>query len=62
MLGAWSRTAAARELAIYKLYLVGVQEVSWDKEGTVRAGEYYFFMGKEKKTVNWVRCRTFVFE
>jgi hypothetical protein len=26
--------AAARELARYKLNLVGVQEVRWDKEGT----------------------------
>ena len=31
--------AAARELARYKLDLVGVQEVRWDKEGTVRAGD-----------------------
>jgi hypothetical protein len=36
----------ARELAKYKLDLVGVQKVSWDKEGTVRAGEYTFFYGK----------------
>jgi exonuclease III len=36
----------ARELAKYKLDLVGVQEVRWDKEGTVRAGEYTFFYGK----------------
>jgi len=39
-------TAAARELGRYKLYLVGVQEVRWDKEGTVRAGDYNFFYGK----------------
>ena len=32
-----SLTAAARELAKYKLDLVGVQEVRWDKEGTVTA-------------------------
>jgi exonuclease III len=36
----------ARELAKYKLDLVCVQEVRWDKEGTVRAGEYTFFYGK----------------
>jgi hypothetical protein len=36
----------ARELAKYKLDLVGVQEVRWDKGGTVRAGEYTFFYGK----------------
>jgi hypothetical protein len=29
--------AVARELARYKLDLVGVQEVRWDKEGTVKA-------------------------
>ena len=27
-------------------YLVGVQEVRWDKGGTVRAGDYNFFYGK----------------
>ena len=41
-----SLKAAARELARYKLYVVGVQEVRWDKEGTVRAGDYNFFYGK----------------
>jgi len=35
---AGSLTAAAMELARYKLDLVGVQEVRWDKRGTVRAG------------------------
>ena len=38
--------AAARELARYKLDLVRVQEVRWDKEGTVKAGDYSFFYGK----------------
>jgi hypothetical protein len=38
--------AAARELAIYKLDLVGVQEVKWDKEGTVKVWDYSFFYGK----------------
>ena len=42
---AGSLTAAARKLARYKLYLVRVQEVSWDKGGTVRAGYYNFFYG-----------------
>jgi hypothetical protein len=37
----------ARELARYKLDLVGVQEVRWDKGGTVRAGDYTSFYGKE---------------
>jgi hypothetical protein len=37
----------ARELATYKLDLVGIQEVRWDKWGTVRVGYYSFFYGKE---------------
>ena len=55
LLGTWnvrslyrtgSLTAAARELARYKLDLVGVQEVRWEKGATVRAGDYNFFYGK----------------
>ena len=41
--------AAARELARYKLDVVGAQEVRWDKGGTVRAGDYNFFYGKENE-------------
>ena len=40
-----SLKAASRELARYKLD-AGVQEVRWDKGGTVRAGDYDFFYGK----------------
>jgi exonuclease III len=36
--------AAARELARYKLDLVHVQEVRWDKGGTVRAEDYILFI------------------
>jgi exonuclease III len=43
----------ARKLAKYKLDLVGVQEVRWDKEGTVRAGEYTFFYGKGQENHQW---------
>ena len=50
---AGSLKAAARELARYKLDVVGVQEVSWDKEGTVTAGDYIFSMGKETRIINW---------
>ena len=63
LLGTWnvrslyragSLMAAARELARYKLDLVGVQEVRWDKEGTVKAGDYSFFsMGKKMKIISW---------
>ena len=31
-------------LARYKLDVAGVQEVRWDKGGTVRAGDYNFFL------------------
>jgi hypothetical protein len=41
--------AAARELARYKLDLVGVQEVRWNKEGIVKVGDYSFFYGKGKE-------------
>ena len=43
---AGSLAAVTRELARYKLDLVGVQEVRLDKGGTVRAGDYNFFYGK----------------
>ena len=43
---AGSLKAAARDLARYKLNVVGVQGVRWDKGGTVRAGDYNFFYGK----------------
>jgi hypothetical protein len=34
------------ELARYELYLVGVQEVRWDNECTLRAGDCTFFYEK----------------
>jgi hypothetical protein len=37
------------ELARYKLDLVGVQEVRWDKEGTVKAWDYSFLFLRERK-------------
>jgi hypothetical protein len=36
----------SRELARYKLNLVGVQEVRWEGGGTEPAGEYTFFYRK----------------
>jgi exonuclease III len=35
----------ARELGKYKLDLVGMQEVRWDKGSTERAEDYTFFYG-----------------
>jgi exonuclease III len=40
-----SLTAAARELARYKLNLVGVQDVKLDERGVI-AEDYIFFKGK----------------
>jgi len=45
---AGSIKAAARELARYILDVVGVQEVRWDKGGTVREGDYVFFLWERK--------------
>ena len=51
---AGSFTAAAMELARYKLDLVGVQEVRWHSEGTLRAGGCNFFYGKgNEKIISW---------
>jgi len=37
------------KLARYKLYLLDVLEIRWDKEGTLRAGDYIFFYGKRNE-------------
>jgi len=39
-----SLTTVARELGKYKLDLVGVHEVKWEKGGNVRAGDQIFSM------------------
>ena len=49
---AGSLRAAARELARYKVDLVGVQEVRWDNGGKLRAGDYKFSMQKETKIIS----------
>jgi exonuclease III len=40
-----SLTTVARKLARYRLDLVGVQEVRWDKGGLVRAEDYTLLHG-----------------
>jgi exonuclease III len=50
---AGSPTTAAREMARYKLDLVGVQEISWDKESTVIAGNFIFLHGTGSENINW---------
>jgi hypothetical protein len=42
----------AREVAKYKLNLVSVQGVRWEKESTVRVGNYIFSMEEETKIIN----------
>jgi hypothetical protein len=37
----------AKEISKYKLDLVRIEEVRWDRGGTEPAGEYAFFYGKE---------------
>jgi hypothetical protein len=44
-----------RELARYKLDLVGVQVVRWEGSGTEPAGEYTFFMERGMRITNWVQ-------
>jgi exonuclease III len=43
---AGSLMKVAREISKYKLDLVGVQEVRWDRDGSETAGKYTFFYGK----------------
>jgi hypothetical protein len=49
---AGSLTAAAREFARYKLDLVGVQEVRWNKGDIVRAGIIIVSLEKLTKIIN----------
>jgi exonuclease III len=53
---AGSFIAVARELARYKLDLVGVQEGRWDKGGTVTAGIAIFSMENKIKIINLEQC------
>ena len=41
-----SLTTVVGELAMYKLHLVGVQEVRWDRARTIPAGDFMLFYGK----------------
>jgi hypothetical protein len=43
---AGSLMTVANEISKYKLDLMAVQEVRWDRGGTEPAGEYTFFYGK----------------
>jgi hypothetical protein len=48
-----SLKAVARELARYKLNLLGVQETKLEKGCTVGAWNYTFSMEKERKIISW---------
>jgi hypothetical protein len=43
---AGSLRTVAEEISKYKLDLVGVQGIRWDREGTEPAGDCTFFYGK----------------
>jgi hypothetical protein len=49
MYRAGSLETVARELGKYKLDLLGVQEVRWEKAGIERAEDYTFFFGKRNE-------------
>jgi exonuclease III len=49
---AGSLMTVSRELARYKLDLVGVQEIRSEGGGTEPAGEYTFFHGKGMRIMN----------
>jgi exonuclease III len=53
-----SLMTVSRELARYKLDLVGVQEVRWEGGGTEHAGGYTFFYvkGNENHELGTVFC------
>jgi hypothetical protein len=57
-----SLIAVARKLARYKVDLVCVQEVRWDTDGRVRAGDYNFVMEKEMKIINWEQSSLYITE
>jgi hypothetical protein len=54
-----SLTTVARELARYKLDLVSEQDIRWEKAGTVGAGDYTFFLWKQKQ-ISSIGNSTFV--
>jgi hypothetical protein len=48
-----SLTTVARELARYKLDLVGVQAVRWGKRTLQEQGIIFFYVEKETNFINW---------
>jgi hypothetical protein len=52
---AGSLKAVTEEISKYKLGLVGVEEIRWERGDTEPAGEYTFFYGKGKGDENHSR-------
>jgi len=52
--------AAARELARFKLDLLGAQQVRWDKGARWEQGIINFFMEKETKIITWERLFLYI--
>jgi exonuclease III len=52
MYRAGSLRAVGDEISKYKLDLVGVQEVRWDRGGPEPASEYAFFYGEGNEIMN----------
>jgi hypothetical protein len=52
-----SFNAVSKELSRYKVDLVRVQEVRWERDGTESAGEYTFFYGNGNE--NYESCTGF---
>jgi hypothetical protein len=47
-----SLRTVAEEISKYKLDLVGVEKVSWDRGETEPAGQYTFFYGRGIRIMN----------
>jgi hypothetical protein len=56
---AGSLMRVASEISKYKLDLVGVKEVRWDKGGTESPGEYAFFCGKGMNCISSLDSRVY---
>jgi hypothetical protein len=52
----------ARELGKYKLDLVVVQEVRWEKEGTESAEDIRFSMEQGMKIISWGQVFSYIRE
>ena len=56
-----SLTTVTRELVSSKFDLVGVQEVRWDRGGTVGAGDFIYFLWKRKSSICFILFHLFIY-